>query len=46
MVCKHLVRFGGHRHCGSEDITFLIYHWTSRDHVFKELYDFLGEKFS
>ena len=45
IVCNHPARIGGHRHCGSGDM-LLIYHMTSRDHVFKGLCDFKGESFS
>ena len=42
IVCNHPANFGGHRHYGSGDKMLLIYHMTSSDHVFKELYDFMG----
>ena len=29
-------KFGGHRHCGREDILFLVCHMTSRDFVVRE----------
>ena len=41
----HLVGFDGDRHRGRGDM-FLIYHVTSRDHVFKGLFDFIGGGFS
>ena len=44
---RHLLAtFGGHRHCGSGDIMFLICHVTSRDHVFKGICDFMGKSHS
>lgn len=33
------VNFGGHNSCRSGDLTFLICHKTSHDHLIKELYD-------
>ena len=30
------------RYCDSEDLMFLIYHLTLRDHMFKRLCDFMG----
>ena len=45
IACNQPDRFGGHMHCGSEDI-FLIYHVTSRDHVFNGFCDFMCESFS
>ena len=32
-------KFNDHRHCGSEDVTFVIFHVTSRKHLFKGLCD-------
>ena len=46
IVWDHPVRFDGHSHCGSEDLTFLIDHVSSRDHLFKRLCDFMGGSFS
>lgn len=39
---NHLTRFGGHEHCGSGDVMFLIFHMISQDHVPQEPWDFLG----
>ena len=42
LTVSHLSgKFGGHRHCGKVD-KILICEVTSRDHTFKELYDFMG----
>ena len=46
IVWSHPARFDGHSHCGSEDLTFLIDHVSSRDHLFKRLCDFMGRSFS
>ena len=35
-------KFSDHRHCDSEDTMFLIYHETSRDHMFKGLCGFMS----
>ena len=40
-----ILPLGDHRHCGGEDILFLIYHVTLCDHVFKGLRDFNGRSF-
>ena len=32
----HLPKFGGHRHCGSEDVLILVCHVISQDHVIKD----------
>ena len=37
--------FSGSSHCGSEDITYLICHMTSREPVFKDLCDFMVRSF-
>ena len=36
-VSYSLAKFGGHRHCGSENITILVSHVILQDHVIKEL---------
>ena len=33
VVCYHLNKFGGNRHCFSEDLTFLICQVNSRNHL-------------
>ena len=49
---EHLVvrqqpdKFGDHRRCDNEDILFLILLLTSRDHMFKRLYRFMGGSIS
>lgn len=53
MLQDHIIRdssdfmgggwFGGHKHCDKVDISFLIYHVTSRDHVLKVLSNFVGK---
>ena len=40
-VCHHPIKFGGHKHCGSEDITALLCHVISQDHVIKGSCDFM-----
>ena len=32
-MCFHQAKFGGHRHCGREDIIFLLCHVISQDYV-------------
>ena len=36
------MKFGGHRHCGSENVMVLDYHLISKNCVMKGLYDFIG----
>ena len=31
----HPAKFGGHKHCGSEDVVVLVCHVISQDHVIK-----------
>ena len=31
-----LAKFGGHRHCGSEDIMILVYQVISQEHMIKD----------
>ena len=35
MVYYHSTKFGGHRHCSSEDIKVLVCHVISQDHLIK-----------
>ena len=42
VVSHHPNKFGDHRHCGNGDLMFLICHMTSRDHMLKGLYGFIG----
>ena len=42
LVCCHQDKFFDHRHCDRGDIMFLICHVTSRKHMFKDLYWFMG----
>ena len=34
-VTCHPTKFGGHSHCGSEDIMILVYHVILQEHVIK-----------
>ena len=45
IVCNHPARFGGHIYCGGGGKMFLLYHVTSRDHVFKGLCDLMDWSF-
>ena len=42
IVCHHPYKFGGHRYCGSGDITFLIVRVVSQDDAIKESRKFMG----
>ena len=42
VVCHHPDKFGDHRHCDNWDLTFLICHQTSRNHLLKWQCDFKG----
>ena len=42
MVSHSPAKFGGHRHCGSEDMMFLICHAILQDHVSQKEYIFLA----
>ena len=33
VACHHSAKVGGHRHCGSEDITLFIYHMIMEGHM-------------
>ena len=46
IVCNPSAKFGGRSHCGSGDLTYLIYHLTLQDYGFKGLCDFMGRSFS
>ena len=46
MVRQQPDKFGDHRRCDNEDILFLILLLTSRDHMFKRLYRFMGGSIS
>ena len=41
-VSYHPAKVAGDRHSGSTDITFLVSHMTSQDHVTKGSSDFMG----
>ena len=41
----HLVKFGGHRHCGSKAI-ILVSHMTLQDYVIKGSCDLIGKSSS
>ena len=41
-VSHHPSKFGGRRHCGSEDIMVLVCHMISQDDLIKGSYNFLG----
>ena len=40
-MSHHSNKFGGHRHCGIGDITILVCHVISQDHVIKGLCPFI-----
>ena len=40
MVCKHLVKFGDHRHCGSGNIMVLVCYMILHNHMNKALSNF------
>ena len=42
MVCHHSAKFGGHRHCDSEDILVLVCHFSFQDHVAKGSSNWIG----
>ena len=42
MLCHYGGKCCDHKHCDGGDITFLICHITSREHVFKGLCEFIG----
>ena len=39
MGSYHPVKFGGHKHCGSEDINILVCHLSLQDHVIERSCD-------
>ena len=41
-ICHHPDKSCDHKHCDSEGIMFLIFHVTFREHMFKDLYEFIG----
>ena len=43
IVCHNPAKFGGHKHCGSRSIMFLVCHVISQDHVIKGLCDFMDK---
>ena len=45
IVCNHPARFSGHKYCGSGGKMLLIYHVTSRNHVFNRLRDLISLSF-
>ena len=42
MASRQFAKFGGHRHCDSENIMILGYHVISQDHIIKGSCDFIG----
>ena len=42
MISHTPAKFGGHRHCGSGDIKFLVCHVISQDHVTKGQSSIMG----
>ena len=38
----HPAKFGGHRHCGTVDIMFLVCYMIEQDRVIEESCDFMG----
>ena len=42
MASHQFAKFGGHRHCDSENIMILGYHVISQDHIIKGSCDFIG----
>ena len=45
-VAHHTAKFGGHKHCGSEDIKVLVCHVISKYHVIEVSCDFMGSSSS
>ena len=43
MICHHPDKSCDRKHCDSGDEMFLICHQTSREHLFKGFYEFIGE---
>ena len=41
-MSNHYLKFGGHRHCSSEDIMVLICHVILQEHVIKASCNFMG----
>ena len=37
-------KFGGHKFCGSEDISYLICHMSSQNYLIKGPHDFMDER--
>ena len=42
VVCHQPDKSYDHKHCDSEELMFLIGHVTSRQHMLKRLYEFMG----
>ena len=42
LISGHISKFIGHRYCESGDSMFIVCHMTSGDHVYRELYNFVG----
>ena len=42
MASHQFAKFGGHRHCDSENIMILGYQVISQDHIIKGSCDFIG----
>ena len=42
MASHQFAKFGGYRHCDSENIMILGYHVISQDHIIKGSCDFIG----
>ena len=45
-VNYHLAKFGGHKHCGSTDLMFLVCQGILQDHMIKGSCDVLGRSLS
>ena len=45
-VAHHTAKFGGHKHCGSEDIKVLVCHVISKYQVIEVSCDFMSSSLS
>ena len=41
-MVSDLSKFGGHRHCGTGNVTALVCHFISQDHQIKGSWNFIG----
>ena len=46
MKCHYLDKSSEHKHCSGGDIMFLVCHMTTREHMFKGLWEFMGGSLS